>query len=248
MCGEEGRLMRLTTCLVLMGGLLPSCLCFQPVDERDGSVAFDAGTDAGRDAGSQGGLDGGRDGGSDAGFVGDAGADGGSCVTACCQCDLGPPRACPPAAEVCAAVPMISVGRVASISAPVNGVVTVTFVGGVSYALDVSTPLGDIRRRILENLRSSARPAAVEVDCTTNRVVSAHSPFDPSPVVRFEPTTDGFELLITTSAARLTVNRARPCFEQLVATLAAAVDAGSRVIVTDRQPTATEVIDVRPPF
>lgn len=234
--------MRLTSCLALVGSLLPSCMCFQPVDERDGSVAFDSGTDAGRD--------GGRDGGSttsDAGSAGDAGTDGG-CVTSCCQCDFGPPRACPVATDVCAAAQMVSVGRLASLPAPVNGVVTVSFIGGVSHSLDVSTPLGDVRRRILENLQSSARPAAVVVDCTTNRIVDTHAPFEPSAVARLEPTNDGYDLGIFTSAAIHRVVRTRPCFDEMVATLKAAVDAGAQVIVTNRAPAGSEVIDVRPPF
>lgn len=210
---------------------LSSCVCFQPVDEADASMPDASVTlDAGRDAGV------------------DPGVDAGACMTACCQCDFGPPRACPASTDPCAVVPVVAVDRVASLSAQVNGLVTVRLDGGVSYVLDVTTALGAARRMMIENLRSFARPAALEVDCTTNRIVAVHAPFDPSPVLRLQTTDAGLSVVLATSAAFHEVLRSRACYDELSTRILHAADAGALVLVTDRQPAGTEIIDVRQPF
>jgi hypothetical protein len=121
----------------------------------------------------------------------------------------------------------------------------VSFEGDRVGLLDLSHPRASVWMKMIEYLQRNNRPVYVEIDPDTEIITRLHVP-EAARVWRIRPQgEDVVYVAFHTSSARHYLRRAHPDFESMLNALQAALDTGTRVLVTSTHPDF-EVIDVRP--
>jgi hypothetical protein len=121
---------------------------------------------------------------------------------------------------------------------------TITFEGGRSGVLDLSTPSGRVWADVLDYLRNARAPAYVEIDPISGLISNLLMPAVVT-VGEITPIADGAEVELIISHAKHYLRRSNPDYDQLLRTLETARKDGATVAVTET-PTTHEIIDVRP--
>ena len=134
---------------------------------------------------------------------------------------------------------------VASISAPVADIETVTFTSAEPVTLDVSTDIGAVWHDMLQFSIDYDGPVYLRIDPGTRAVVDLLRSFD-GQVVHLNDDTDYVAVEFNTSAAIHELHRDSVCFAALDAKLGDALVSGATVLVSESD--AEGIVDVRAPL
>lgn len=115
--------------------------------------------------------------------------------------------------------------------------------GGQSGLLDMSVHRGAVWADVLRSLQERNEPAYIEIDPETGLITELLLPVRFT-VGRIEPSEDGLLVELIISHGRHHLLRSNEDFDELRATLEAAKERGTAVLVTETD--EHEIVDVRP--